>query len=363
MTRGPAADRRVAVLYAGGTIGMVPSAAGLVPDGALPQRLASALAGRRDLPAFTFAGDFVPIDSAEATPADWSAMAEVIASLAGYDGVVVLHGTDTLAFTASALSFLLPPDVPPVVVTGAQLPLGVAGSDAEANAADALLAAALGPRMVMVAFHGRLLAGNRTVKRSSRDLDGFWSPNAPPLLEGITPAGLIGLTRAPAAAEGGDRAAPRPAEGFAPGGAWTTAPCRAGAVATLRLVPGFDPGLVPLVLAEREGRRPGALLLDCYGAGTAPTADGRLAAALAAATAAGVVVAAVSQAEHGGVALGTYAAGSSLLRAGVVSGGDMTFECAFAKLGVLLARGLAPEGVRAEFARPIAGEISPAAPH
>lgn len=361
MSGAAVAGRRVAVIYAGGTIGMVPSADGLVPDRSLPQRLRATLAGREDLPSFDFVGDFAPIDSAEARPSDWSAMAGVIAGLGDWDGVVVLHGTDTLAFTASALSFLLPDGGAPrrVVVTGSQLPLGVAGSDAGANVADSLLAAALGPQEVMVAFHGRLLRGNRTVKRSSRDLDAFASPNAPPILAVVSAEALARLP---------PPVLPYPVEGDVrdPPGAytmqvtfdWTLPRCRDGAVATLRLVPGFDPGLVPLVLADRGDGRPGALLVECYASGTAPTADGRLAAALAEATAEGIVVAAVSQAGHGGVALGTYAAGSALARAGVISGGDMTFECAFAKLHVLLARGMRPDAVRDHFARPLRGEMS-----
>lgn len=335
--------RTVRVIYAGGTIGMVPTAAGFVPSPDLPALITAAVAASgRPVPAFSFSGALDPIDSAEAIPADWARIAHaVLAALRAADGVVVLHGTDTMAHAAAALTLQLGAPGRAVVLTGAQIPFGIAGSDALDNVIDALVAAA-DPALdrVAVSFGGHLLSGARVTKRSSRAFDAFATPNTP-ALGGRDATGRMGLHPL------------LPLDRSAPELRTVTAP--AGRVLTLRITP----GLPATVLDALAGLRPGAILLECYGLGTAPTADGRLAEAIRRAVGAGIVVAIVSQCPHGGVTLGTYAAGAPLVAAGAISGGDMSFEMAFVKLTHLLALGLDPEAVRGAFLRDLAGERAP----
>lgn len=332
---------RIGVVYVGGTIGMEPGPAGLVPSRDLPGRLSAALSGIDDLPAFAIEAPVAPIDSAEATPQDWVAIARLLAARwHDHDGWVVLHGTDTMAFTASALSFLLGAIDRPVVVTGAQIPLGAAGSDALGNVVAALRFAASGPREVGgpcevgLAFAGTLYRGNRATKVSSRRLAAFDSPDCAPL--------------------SGGAGTPTPLPARAAGSEIIDYGVAAGRVATLRVVPGLSAGMVEAVLATN----PRALILECYASGTVPALGGALARLLRAATDRGCTVVATSQALHGGVRLETYAAGSALLDAGVVGAGDMTFEATFTKLHHLIALGLPPPAIRERIGANLAGEIT-----
>ncbi|MGH2340431.1 asparaginase [Segnochrobactraceae bacterium EtOH-i3] len=335
--------RRVRVIYAGGTIGMVPGPDGFVPAPDLPARISAAVAAAgRATPPFSFSGSLTPIDSAEAVPADWFRIAEAVrAALAEAEGVVVLHGTDTLAHAAASLTLQLGRPGGSVVVTGAQIPFGIDGSDALANVLDALDAAA-DPRLdgVSVAFGGLLLSGARVTKRSSRAFDAFASPNAP-VLGHRGADGRLEIQPPPLH--------PRTAPELRP----VAAP--PGRVLSLRITPGL-PAAAFSALASLQ---PAAILVECYGLGTAPTADGTLTDAIARATEAGIVVALVSQCAHGGVSLGTYAAGAPLVTAGALSAGDMSFEMAFVKLTHLAALGLAPDAIGRAFTANLAGERTP----
>lgn len=334
--------RSVRVIYTGGTIGMVHMPGGLAPSPDLPALISAAIAiDGRPVPEFSFARPLTPIDSAEATPADWYRIAVATrAALEEADGVVILHGTDTLAYTAAALSLQLGDLARAVVVTGSQIPFGEDGSDALDNVIDALALAA-DPQLqtVAVVFGGRALAGCRVTKQSSRAFEAFASPNAPDLATRDRDGVFHVHPPAPA-----DRTIPE------------LAPVEAvsGRVLSLRITP----GLPATVFRALVALHPAAILLECYGLGTAPTADGSLAAAVARATAAGIVVAVVSQCAHGGVALGTYAAGAPLVTAGALSAGDMCFEMAFVKLTHLAALGLAPAAIAAAFRRNLVGEMA-----
>lgn len=334
-------DRHILVVYAGGTIGMRPSPEGLVPQDDLPAVLAGRLAPLAgQLPRFSFTALAQPIDSAEATPADWGTIARVIAGhWHGYDGFVVLHGTDTMAYTASALSFLLRGIDKPVIVTGAQLPLEAESSDALGNVVAALGFAACDIPEVCLCFDRLLLRGNRATKISSHAFAGFGSPNHAPLA----------------------RLAPRPALDLAALDAPVAelslqVPAGLGRahVLCLRMTPGFPAAVLDAVLAVR----PDALVLECYGSGTVPSLDGHLAEFLQRARRSRLPVVALSQAAHGGTRLGTYAAGNVLLREGVIDGHDMTVEAAVAKLHVLIAAGLTGDDLARAVGRDLAGELS-----
>ncbi|MDN3555729.1 asparaginase [Halomonas maura] len=333
---------RLLILHTGGTIGMLPSPRGYVPGTDFAERLARQLAGQA-LPDYRLVELAPLIDSADLAPADWN---RIVAALAerwhDYAGVVILHGTDTLAHTASALSFMLGALDKPVVLTGAQIPLGEPRSDAPTNLATALQVAAdpSGPPEVCIAFHDRLLRGNRARKVRSQGLDAFDSPDAPWLGE----AGIDLALHVP-------RALPPGTPDFTP---LTFAD---GAVAMLPVHPGLSPALLDAVLAAPALR---GLVLATYGVGNPPGLAGALVERLGRARQAGVVVVNVTQCHQGRVHQGAYASGAALNDAGVVAGQDLTPEAAITKLQVLIARGLAGEALASAMATPRCGEMTAA---
>jgi L-asparaginase len=258
------------------------------------------------------------LDSGDMQPSDWVAIArEVHGALAddSYDGVVVVHGTDTMAYTASALALVLGPLPKPVVLTGAQRPLAEVRTDARENLIDAALIATLDVPEVTIAFASRALRGARATKRDAWAFDAFDSPSCPPLVElglGIEVADHV-------RARGGvrtfdDRIEPR--------------------VLAVRVFPGIDPALVKGAL--RVGVR--GLVLEAYGTGNLPHLSGSLIPALEEARERGVPVVVVSQCLRGFVEMERYAGGAAAAAAGAISGGDMTVEAAIAKLMIGLGR-------------------------
>lgn len=280
------------------------------------------------------------LDSADNRPSDWQRIArEVAARYDEIDGVVVLHGTDTMAYSASALSFLLDGLAKPVILTGSQVPLAKARSDARENLIASLqLAAHPGIHEVCVYFAGKILRGNRSTKVSSSAFTAFDSPNEAPL-------GHVG-----AHIELRHGAMRPPGEG----------PLRVAklgdvTVAALRLFPGIDVRFLEHALLEPlQG-----LVLETYGAGNAPSRDREFIAALQLATERGVVIVNTTQCLEGRVDMRGYATGSSLLDAGVTSGADMTPEAALAKLIYLLGVGHAPARVRELMEQDLKGELTP----
>jgi L-asparaginase len=285
------------LIHTGGTIGMVQSPKGFEPALGIVE---------------TCVQDFVRdglvtgpvdikileplIDSANASPADWTRIAEIIAeNHESYDGFVVTHGTDTLAYTAAALCFALEGLSKPVVVTGAMLPLTVPNSDGVRNLRDALLTVGTAPQGVWVQFAGQRLHGARTRKSHSRDYDAF-------------------------RAEHTDIAPLQVAEQL------TLHAFKDPKVAVLAIAPGAEMSLFKTAAETCDG-----LVLRCYGSGTAPN-DPALKDALAVARQRGIPVLGVSQCAEGGIAFGTYAAGAVLVDNGVIDGRDMTVEAAYAKL-------------------------------
>ena len=327
---------RVLVLNTGGTLGMTPRQ----PDLALaPGEFSAAIlehvpeaAQIADLEASVFCN----IDSSDVTPEHWVALAEEIAARIGaYDGVVVTHGTDAMAYTASALSFLLRDLPKPVVLTGSQRPLADARSDARANLVGAIDLATRPVPEVAIYFDGMLLRGNRTTKRSSFAYAAYTSPNFQPLAEVGTGVRLNVPPRRPdtvARVEGSfDRR-----------------------VVAVRLLPGQP--AAPLAAMAGAGVR--AVLLQAFGVGNLPVVDRGVAEAIRALDEAGVVVAVGSQSSHGGVDLSLYAGGRLAAEAGAVGAGDMTTEAAAVKLMYLLGSEQDPRRVKDRLLVPLAGEVS-----
>ena len=333
--------KHIALIYTGGTVGMTMTAQGYAPmqdfAGALARLLASA---GEPLPCYTLHEYPVPIDSTNATPEDWQKIGRDIAALYNeYDGFVVLHGTDTMVYTAAALSYMLQGLRKPVIVTGSQIPLGAARSDAPQNLITALqLAASETLNEVAVYFNQRLLRGNRATKVSTESLEAFDSPNYPRLADvGIH----VRYNKSALLPRASSERFELPVYGR-------------HVVLPVRFVPGMPVAAVQAML----DLKPHAVILQCYGAGNAPDRDPALMDMLAHASAEGIVLAACSQSPHGQVAIGTYAAGAGMKAAGVLGARDMTFEALFTKLHHLLAVGLPPESVRTALLRNLSGELT-----
>ncbi len=243
-----------------------------------------------------------------------------------FDGVVVLHGTDTMAYTASALAFLLPGLDRPVVLTGAQRPLAEVRTDARSNLVDACHLATMDLPEVAIAFNARLLRGCRAIKMDAWALDAFASPSCAPLV-------TLGVT-----VERGTHILPPRAR------AEFDARIEAKVLA-VRLFPGLDPKL--LLGALRSGVR--GLLLEGFGSGNIPRLENSLVPVVRDAVARDVPVVIVSQCARGAVDLTRYEGGAAALGEGAIGAGAMTAEAAVAKL--MLALGRADEGRRRETAR------------
>jgi len=275
------------------------------------------------------------MDSSDMHPSDWVALArEVHSALGQYDGVVVVHGTDTMAYTASALGLLLGPLPKPVVLTGSQRPLAEARTDARENLIDAAMVATLDVPEVCVTFASRVMRGVRSTKRDAWALDAFASPNCEPLVELGMHAAVADHVRKPAALGAfDDRIEP--------------------SVLAVRVFPGLEERLV--TGAVRAGVK--GLVLEAYGTGNVPQQIGRsLIPAIEAARAANVPVVIVSQCLRGFVDLTRYAGGAAAERAGAISGGDMTPEAAVAKLMIGLGRHGSGDALRDWFMKSVVGE-------
>lgn len=287
-----------------------------------------------------------PIDSSDMQPSLWSKLVRIITyNYDNYDGFVILHGTDTMAYTASALSFMLENLSKPVVLTGSQLPIGVLRTDGKENLINAIeLAAACDEERrplvpeVCVCFGAKLYRGNRCTKCSAENFSAFTSYNFPPLAEtGIN----INYNRQ-------NILYPTPDKHFTP-----HTELDPGVIA-ITLFPGIMPEVIEHVF---EYPKIHGIVLRTFGSGNAPRRQW-LIDAIKRATAAGKVVVNITQCQQGAVAMDIYATGQHLLEAGVVSGHDMTVECAVTKLMTLFGRGYSAQEVRLLMARPLAGEQS-----
>ncbi len=315
---------RILIIYTGGTIGMIqdPGSGALVPF--------TLEAMLRRLPAISELGielASVPlkevIDSSNMSPAVWQELAEIIAcNYADYDGFVILHGSDTMAYTASALSFMLCGLAKPVILTGSQLPIGLVRSDARENIITSLMLAAMTEQgrpvinEVCIYFEDRLFRGNRTHKFNAENFDAFRSVNYPPLAD----AGVHLKVH-------GEHLLPVPHRSFELMSALETD------IAVLRLFPGIR--MAPYADMFRSAGVKG-LVLETYGAGNGPQ-EGDLLAAIRQMVGSGMLVVNVSQCRGGMVQMEKYETGRHLLAAGVVSGRDMTVEAAITKMMHVLA--------------------------
>lgn len=286
------------------------------------------------------------IDSSDITPANWIEIGRLIEHhYNDFDGFVVLHGTDTMAYSASALSFMLDGLQKPVIFTGSQLPVGVLRSDAKENLITAIeLAAAKdedGRAMVpevCLFFEDKLMRGNRTTKRNSEDFNAFASFNYPELVRtGVHIKYYDHHIH------------------HEPAGSQLSVDTHFGSnVVILKLFPGILPSVVEAIYSIPDLR---AVVLESYGSGNAPTAAW-LRDIIADADKRGIVTVNVSQCRAGGVEMGRYEASVNLIEAGVLSGRDITTEAAVAKLMFLTGRYSDAATVKQLMQEPLRGEMS-----
>ena len=334
--------KKVYVAYTGGTIGMKSTPNGFVPAAGYLEQLMNRVPELQSdiLPDYQIC-EYEPLqDSSNMRPADWLKIAQDIASHHDqFDGFVVLHGTDTMANTASALPFMLEGLRKPVVLTGAQIPLCKVRNDARENLITALLIAAnYQIPEVCLCFGDQLLRGNRAVKVDADSFDAFASPNFPPL-------GTVGIE----IKINWDLVLPPPK---------TRSPIKvtelkASRVASLRLFPGISAEIVKNFLQPPIG----GLILETYGIGNAPR-DSELIAALKEATHRGVIIVNCTQCLKGTVNMEDYATGTSLANAGIISGLDMTTEAALAKLSFLLNQKLPVAKIKELMQTDLRGELT-----
>ena len=280
-----------------------------------------------------------PIDSSDMSPQLWTDLSHVIAdNYDQYDGFVVLHGTDTMAYTASALSFMLRGNGKPVILTGSQIPLCEIRNDARDNIITSLLIAASDRiHEVCLYFGGKLLRGNRAIKYSADDLIAFESPNYPALADvGIA----IRYNEAVLLAPGRGRFSFQPLENIP--------------IGVLKVFPGIQFDLFDSIMTEQLK----GIVIETFGAGNIPGHANSLLPIIRKASENGTVIVVCSQCPHGTVSLGAYETSSALKEAGAVSGYDITTEAAVAKLYYLFSRGLSRDEIRVRMERSMRGEIT-----
>ena len=287
------------------------------------------------------------LDSSDLGPADWARIAQDIrVNYLHFDGFVVIMGTDTMAYCATALSFMLENLGKPVVFTGSQIPLCEPYNDARRNLIMALIFASRDTiNEVTIFFHDRLLRANRATKVNTHRLLAFDSPNVDPLA-------TIGIS-----IDENEHLVLPPAKGALR--LHTRMDTR---ILTVRLVPGFDDAVLrQLIEASKEERKLRALILQLYGTGNIPSVKQSLIQLLADASDQGILVVGSTQCLSGSVVLGHYAVGKALESAGVVSASDMTLEAIACKIAYLYGRGdLTSKEVASLMGVSLRGEMTPA---
>lgn len=336
----------ILIVYTGGTIGMKqnPETGALAPFNFehIEQEVPELKKFGYNLTTYSFEP---PIDSSDINPEFWKKLVTIIGeNYHKYDGFVILHGTDTMSFTASALSFMLQGLSKPVVLTGSQLPIGTLRTDGKENLISAIEIAATqqnGQAMVpevTIFFENRLYRGNRTTKHNSEHFNAFRSDNYPPLAEaGISIRYNFPFIHYPTHEQ-----------------EILVHTQLDSSIAVLKLFPGISENVVDAVLNTKGVK---AVILETYGSGNAPMQKWFIQ-RLKNAIDNNIVILNVTQCKAGGVNMEKYENGLMLKRLGVVSGRDITYEAAVAKLMFLLGKGFIGNDLAVELEKSIAGEIT-----
>jgi L-asparaginase len=332
--------KQILIINTGGTISAIKSKRGYEPAlGYVQSALAQIPALKHEeMPAYHIKEYQPLLDSSNMTVSDWNRIAKDIADqYQNFDGFVVFHGTDTMAYTASALSFMLENLAKPVIVTGSQIPLSEVRNDAVDNVITSLWLCAHQPlNEVCIYFNQKLLRGNRAQKISTQRFDAFDSPNFPHLAKiGISIELQKELILAP------------PEQAFR---LQTISP---QFIANFRLFPGFATKVLDYILQEPLR----GLILETYGAGNAQNNDPHFLKLLKDACKRGVVIVNCSQCQQGRVEMSQYATGHTLKLAGLISGQNMTPEAAHCKLLYLFSKNLDNQQVKNLMEKNLCGEL------
>ncbi len=336
------------LIYTGGTIGMKQDMQDLTLK---PFDFSQILDEVPEIRKFAFKIDTYsfepPIDSSDVEPSLWQDLARLIKEkYEDYDGFIILHGTDTMSYSASALSFMLDGLTKPVIFTGSQLPIGVPRTDGKENLISAVEIASAKDEEghpavpeVCVCFDSLLMRGNRSTKVNSEVFRAFQSPNFPPLAEaGINIRYNNEYIR-------------KPNDWYQSLTINTDLDTR---VSILKIHPGITPEVVRNILCGKDTR---AIIMETYGSGNAPTRDWFLD-IVKESSAMNKIIVNVTQCLAGTVNMNIYANGKALERAGVIDGYDSTTESALAKLFYLMGKSSDNEWVKAMMSRNLKGEIS-----
>ena len=338
--------KKILIIHTGGTIGMVRTENGYAPQsGALLEELNQIRDLRSpEMPDWDLI-EFDPLlDSTNIRYEQWNSIAGAISRHYGeYDGFVVLHGTDTLAYSASALSFMLEGLDKPVVFTGAQIPLCELRSDGRDNLITSMMVAADGIiNEVSLCFGDSVLRGNRAIKYSADGMVAFTSPNCNKLAD----AGI--------SIEYDKASIRRYVKDALHTAALHPVMLKESRIAVIKIVPGIQLDIFESIMGESLD----GLVLESFGKGNIPDYDPALSRLISEASKCGTIVVVCTQCPAGTVALGTYEAGSALVKAGAVSGGNMTTEAAITKLIYLLSKNLSEYEIRRFMQTDLRGELT-----
>lgn len=343
---------KVLLIYTGGTIGMMQDAKSgeLKPFDfqSLTRQIPELNKFDIELSSISFKQ---PIDSSNMQPKVWIELAEMIqTNYQKYDGFVILHGSDTMSYTASALSFMLENLSKPVVLTGSQLPIGIIRTDGKENLITAIEIAAAkqisknGKKAVKpvvsevcIYFEYKLYRGNRTFKYNSAHFDAFKSPNYPALAEaGVT---INYNESALLKASSKKLKVHQKLDNH---------------IAVLKLFPGINESITEAILNAKGVK---AVILESFGAGNATTQDWFIK-ALKKAIEKEIIILNITQCREGRVIQGMYETSSHLKKLGVIGGSDLTFESAVTKLMFLLGQQLSQQEIKKQLLKNLRGELS-----
>ena len=333
--------KRELVLYSGGTIGMQKTKNGYAPQQGILAEILNNMPELHDdrMPQWELV-EFDPLlDSSNISVNEWNVIAKTIEKrYEEFDGFVILHGTDTMAYTASALSFMFEEIDKPIVLTGSQIPIGEPRSDAKDNIVGAIYIASQGfLSEVCIYFCGKLLRGNRTTKISADDLEAFVSPNFPPLAtSGIQLKYSDNLLR------------PRQDHPM------HLQLLENVPIGVIKVFPGIQYDLFdPIVVSKLQG-----LVIEAFGGGNVPGKGRGLPALIHKAFENSTVVVVCSQCPKGCSSLGTYETSWRLKQEGAVDGLDMTTEAAVTKLYYLFSCGYTRREIKTLMEQDLRGELT-----
>lgn len=335
---------KVLIIYTGGTIGMIKDPKSGTLSAFNFQHLLDQIPELNRMEVEISVHSFEkPLDSSAIVPSDWKEMAEiVIANYSSFDGFVILHGSDTMAYSASALSFMLQGIEKPVIFTGSQLPIGTIRTDGKENLITSIEIAASKKangeaviKEVAIYFEYSLYRGNRTSKVSANNFEAFKSPNFPRLV-------IAGVNINYQLIE------PKPKQ---PLSFYTEMDNH---VALLKLFPGMNFHLTANLFDFSMVK---GIVIETFGSGNAPY-DSYFADLLLDFTQKGGIVINITQCISGNVVLGKYETSNLFLKAGVIGGNDMTSEAAITKLMFAFAKFSSPDEVKNYMKQNICGEMT-----